>query len=199
MPDTERTLGGPAPEEPVELVTEEADREDVSPTEWATGIRRIRRSVIVHDTGHLLAEFDELEYRILAAPEDENVDDLIDRYEILAEQIKGGIRYVAEQRSQDWIDATRERVTKDLGFDAENMTREQRNQVYYARVAPQIVEPEGVTGETLAALFERVPSEAAVLLGLVERANTTITGAVESRDFSSRRSGRKSTKASSGR
>lgn len=179
--------------------TDAPDRSALSPLEWATGIRRLRRSVIIHDTGHLLADLDELGDRIETAPSDSNVDDLIDRYEALAEQIKGGVRYVAEQRSQDWIDATRKAVCESKGWDPNTLDDQQKQAVYYERVAAQIVEPKGVTAESLRALFDQVPSEAAVLFGMVERANTTVTAAVESRDFSSRRSGKKSTKASSGR
>lgn len=194
-----------SPEEAAEatdLVAEETPRENMTPTEWASGIRRLRRSVIVHDTGHLIADLDDLGARIDATPDGPECDALIDEYEALAERIKVGVRYVAEQRSQDWIEATRDAIIKERGhgdkkFD--DLSDDEKMAVYYERMARQIVEPKGVTGETLAALYEAVPSEVAVILGLIERTNTTVTGAVESRDFSSRRSGKKRTRASSGR
>lgn len=200
---TERLLADPTPaadESPEVETTDEAPREGMTPTEWATGIRRLRRSVIVHDTGHLLAEFDELGYRIESAPASEDVDDLIDRYEALAEQIKGGVRYVAEQRSVDWTSANRKAILERLGLDKkDDLTAEEHIAVGFEAIASQIVEPADVTAESLRALYDNAPAEMDKVADLVTRTNATHVDTVESRDFSSRRSAKRSTRASSGR
>lgn len=200
---TERLLSDTAPAEdaPNTEPTVEPSREGMTPTEWATGIRRLRRSIIIHDSGHLLAEFDELGYRIDSAPASENVDDLIDRYEELAEQIRGGVRYVAEQRSADWCDANRKAIVDRLGLTdrAEDLTGDELITVGFEALAAQIVEPAGVTAASLRKLHESAPVEMDRIADLVMRTNSTNVDAVEPRDFSSRRSAKKRTKASSGR
>ena len=202
---TERLLSDTAPAEdaPEVETTDEAPREGMTPTEWATGIRRLRRSVIVHDTGHLLAELDELGYRIESAPASENVDDLIDRYEELAEQIKGGVRYVAEQRSADWCDANRKAIVQRLGLTdkeaKDELTHDEHVSIGFEALAAQIVEPAGVTAESLRKLHESAPVEMDRVADLVVRTNSTNVNALESRDFSSRRSAKRRTKGSSAR
>lgn len=206
MSNTERTLADPNPEqvEPAEASAEftpEPDAAITDPTEWAAGIRPVRRSAVIYDKGHLLADLDALADQIDAIPEGDDVDALLDQYEALAAQIKTGTKFVAEQRSPDWYEATKVAKIKLLKIrrdkDGRIKSEADARTLMFHMLAEHIVEPVGVTAATIRKIHEVSPKQADRISNLVWTTNALDISSVQMRDFSSRRSPSPSTVDSS--
>ena len=114
---------------------------------WVAGSRPARRSVMVYQRPDLLADLDEvMELESRAATEAER-NELLERGQaIAAEMTASRLRIVVEARSSSWQQELVSKLTEaGITDDTERLLR---------LTAAQVVEPEGVTFETLQALAE---------------------------------------------
>lgn len=195
MFDDERSLADVTPEtapaaEPVDVSEPVPAPEDFDMRQWLAGVRPTRRAIKLYPNAHLIAEMDRVVEEIDAAPADANVDDLIDEFESLRAQHQDGVWFVAEKRSDEWVEAERKRLIKALNLDADNEDDVLR--LVYEITAAQIVSPR-ITGAELAELAKANEGEAIKLYSLVKAVNTQLSeqAGVLKRDFSSRRSVRR--------
>ena len=114
---------------------------------WVAGSRPARRSVMVYQRPDLLADLDEvMELESRAATEAER-NELLERGKaIAAEMTASRLRIVVEARSSSWQQELVSKLTEaGITDDTERLLH---------LTAAQVVEPEGVTFETLRALAE---------------------------------------------
>lgn len=170
---------------------------------FVAGVRPTRRSVKLYPAAHLLARMDELVETIQNAPEDEDVDHLIDEFEACKRQYLNGVTFVIEARSSDWEREFRKTVIKQLGVkvsvnksgDLEG-PEDQRARIVLHQLAAQIVQPAGVTYAHLASMTEANQGEVTKLLTLQRTVNQQIAESADvlRMDFSRRRSGKSTTR-----
>lgn len=169
---------------------------------FAAGHRPGRHSVLVRTRLDLLPDLERLSDRIMAAPDDANVDDLIDEFEALKARML--VRFVFEQRSREWVREFYIETAKDLGITGKKgikdvlsggFTEEQATEVAIRLIAAQCVEPEGVTPDTIRELHEAYPGEVDRLSQAVSDVNAQRSEAL-GLDFSQRRSTSRATRRS---
>lgn len=193
----ERSLADEAPEATTDAV-------EVAPGEMTTesvlsGARAMRLGLKVRPNLHLFADLQELVDAIEGAPEDDDVDDLIDEYDKTKAAFLAHEWWVIEQRTAERRTLVRREAAKALGYtldeldrvegDDEDQTR--RSQVEVHVMADHVVKPEGITAETLTAFHASSPGEFARLEQAVVQVQRTLSDeGTQSvvRDFSSRRS-----------
>jgi hypothetical protein len=158
---SERSLGDPADTEPTP--------ETFDVAAYAAGHRPGRHSVQVRQRLDLLPDLEALTDRIMAAPADANVDDLIDEFDAL--KAKMLVRYVFEQRSPEWVREFYKQTALGMGVKVKNgtkdalrgtFTEDQAVEVALRLIAAQCIEPEGVTVESLREFYTADPAAADV-------------------------------------
>lgn len=182
--------------------TEPAERGPLSTDEFLSGVRKQRRSVKIRPNLHVLADMQRLIDTIEDAPEDADVDDLIDEYETAKAAFLEHEWWVVEQRTPERRRHVRREAAKRLGIelhdDGENVAEDDQDQTSAAAVeahviADHVVSPEGVTAEQVRALYEGSPGEYTKLDFGVSRVMRVLDEEAAQdvlRDFSSRRSGK---------
>lgn len=197
MSTDERSLGDKTDETSVEV-----ERGPLSVDEFLQGVRAQRRSVKIRPRADLYATLEQLGDEIDAAPEGEDVDDLLDEYERLGEQFMRTERWTVEQRTPERRRHVRREAAKEIGVeiseDGERPVQDDPDRTQAARleahvIADHIVEPEGVTAAQVRALYDASPGEYAK----IDRAVVQVMRVIDEeaaagvlRDFSSRRSGK---------
>ena len=180
--------------------TAEVERADLTVDEFLSGVRAQRRAVKIRPYLHVLADLQRIPDIIDAAPEGENVDDLIDEYYAAAALYETSVWWVVEQRTPERRREVRRSAAKRLGIelhdDGENVRDDDPDQTNAAAleahvIADHVVQPEGVTAEQVRALYESSPGEYTKLDHAVARVMRVLdeeTAQGVLRDFSSRRS-----------
>lgn len=169
------------------------DAETFSLDDWVSGIVGTTRSVRLYSRADLLAEIDEVQARIRVTRQipaedrginDESPESLSAHLEVLAEQFEeSGRTFRVQGRSFAHREALEKRL-KDVDPDVSD------EDVFLHQLADQVVEPSGVTVDTLRVLHERAEPQLAMLSAAARSANTeapTVT-----LPFSSRSSGGRS-------
>jgi hypothetical protein len=211
--DPERTLAD-APDEPQQpiyyvdsSVTPTPENFDID--EWIAGVRPTRRSVRLVANGHLVARLEEIADQIERAPEDADVDDLIDQYDAIKAQVREGVWFTLEKRSSEWVYEFLRSTCASLGYPAPErgdqplgkLTTEQRIEVVLRQVAAQTVVPQGLTAGHLQRMLDANEGELNKLVLTMDAVNSTLaeSAGVMDRDFSGRRSsGRQASSQTSG-
>ncbi len=175
-------------------------REALSVVDFARGFRARRLPVRMRPNLHLLDDLERLVDEIDAAPEDADIDDLLDAYDAARAEYEREARWVVEQRSPERSQRVREDAIKALGYatddegalTATGATLEAQQTRLGVEVAlDHIVAPEGLTVDDLTGLAEASPSEWTKLVrALAQVQQVTADDERVLRDFSSRRSGR---------
>lgn len=182
---SERSLGDPVDTEPTPA--------DFNVAAYAAGQRPGRHSVQVRQRLDLLPDLEALTDRIMAAPANANVDDLIDEFDAL--KAKMLVRYVFEQRSPEWVREFYKQAAQDMGVKVKNgakdalrgtFTEEQSVEVALRLIAAQCIEPTGVTLDSLRELYKADPAAVDVLSQAVADVNAQRSEAL-GLDFSQRR------------
>ena len=147
---TERSLGDPA-ETPDEVET-------VTASQFAAGVRPGRARVKIRHNLHLYPRLQEVA-DLIEITADEDVDPLLDEFDRLRASME--TVFVLERRSREWLTEASRRLMDDMGVpygDAkgadDETTPAQMVELGMRLVAEQVVEPEGVTWETLRDLAE---------------------------------------------
>jgi hypothetical protein len=173
--------------------------QDFSFEEFLNGVRPTRRSVLLYPHAELIARLDQIANQIDAAPEDRNVDDLIDEFERVKAQFHTGVWFTVEKRSSEWVEKFRVDTEKRLGMkrtrsdedsEPELATRDLAT-ISLHQLAEQIVTPSGVTVAQLQKLMDTNEGELNKLVFAMIEVNTKLAQAAEvlNKDFSRRRSG----------
>lgn len=201
MSNDERSLAEINPETE-DMMTAAVERGPLDVSEFLAGVRAVRRQVWIKPNLHLFADLERMVDDIEAAPEDADVDALIDEYEAAKARFEQRERWVVEQRSVERRRLVRRKAAEALGIeltpDGESVVDDDADNSKASSVeghviADHIVEPEGVTAEQVQSLFDASPGEGHILASAIVRANRVMDEAVASevlRDFSSRRSGK---------
>ena len=166
------------------------------------GMRPTRRTVKIHERADLIGVMDELANRIESAPEDANVDDLIDQFVAARESFTAGVTFwTVEKRSTEWISENRRGYAKDHGLtlDEDDAAKDGKDglALLLNQLAGQIVEVKDaqgatlerpVTYEVLRRMYDANEGEVNKLVTAMLNANTTVaqSATVLSRDFSQR-------------
>ena len=147
---TERSLGDPAE------IPDEA--ETVTASQFAAGVRPGRARVKIRHNLHLYPRLQEVA-DLIEITADEDVDPLLDEFDRLRASME--TVFVLERRSREWLAEASRRLMDDMGVpygDAkgadDETTPAQMVELGMRLVAEQVVEPEGVTWETLRDLAE---------------------------------------------
>lgn len=201
LPTDERSLADEAPLAETQDETPEVTPESVDLGELAAGWRPTRRSVRIYPQGHLIAQMDDLIDRIESAPAEADVDDLIDEYEAVKAKYHQGVKFVFEQRSDEWVDDLRKKAHKRHKVKDDSPTQAQSRKIAADMIAGQCVEPQGVTPQMVMAIWDQNETDVDILAFTMKQANQGSLEAskVASRDFSLRRSTRDGTRRSSKR
>lgn len=160
---SERSIGDKADDKTEESVA--AERGPLSVGEFLQGVRAQRRAVKIRPNLHLLSDMQRLVDEIESAPADQDVDDLIDRYEETKGQFLAVEWWTVEQRTHERRSHVRREAAKaldvelDEGDNVPSDDREVAAKLEAAVIADHIVEPEGVTAEQVMALYEASPGE----------------------------------------
>ena len=198
----ERSLGDGPASAVVADVTPEQTPEGFDFGAFLDGVRPTRRSVKVFPKGHLIGRMEEIAYEIDQAPDDADVDGLIDEYEALKADFNEGIWFTFEQRSKEWETKFRADTAKSLkvALDDEGNPVDEDDllEVIHRQLAAQIVAPEGVTVDGLRRIAEASPNEYGKLCVAMRFANDSLAekSQVLTRDFSRRRSTSRTTRPS---
>lgn len=200
MSNDERSLAEINPETE-DMMTAAVERGPLDVSEFLAGVRAVRRQAWVRPNLHLFADLERLVDEIEAADEaTPECDALIDEYEALKVRFESRERWVVEQRSVERRRHVRREAAGVLGIEltpnGESVVDDDadgtKGGVLESHViADHVVEPEGVTGAQIQALFDASPSEGTVLGSAIIRVNRVVDETVASevlRDFSSRRS-----------
>lgn len=173
---------------------------DFSFDDFLNGVRPTRRSVKLYARGDLIARMDEIVFAIESAPEDENVDGLIDEFEQAKADFQNGQWFTVEKRSSEWAEQFRLDTEKRLGLkrvkdgdDEPALSDRDAATVTLHQLAQQIVTPTGVTYEQLRSLGDTNEGELSKLIYTMISVNRDLaqSAAVLTKDFSQRRSGSK--------
>lgn len=192
---SERSLGDPVDPTP-------PTPEDFDVAAYAAGQRPGRHSVQVRQRLDLLPDLEAVTDRIMAAPADANVDDLIDEFDAL--KAKMLVRYVFEQRSPEWIREFYKQTATGMGIKVKNgakdvlrgkFTEDQAVEVALRLIAAQCIEPAGVTVDTLREFYKADPAAVDILSQAVADVNAQRSEAL-GLDFSQRRSTKPGTRRS---
>lgn len=180
------------------------DAGDFSMTDFVNGHRSTRGAVLIPEKASLLGEIEKLDYRISHAPDDANVDDLIERFQELVEEYKDAQRFwTFEARSPEWIDHRHAEFAKAqrIKLDRNKNPTTERDAVLVVsdQMVGQVVEVEplhggetvhSVTLEQLIKLYDENAALWNLLQLTMNRVNTQVPQAdtVLTRDFSQRSS-----------
>lgn len=155
------------------------------------GVRATRMRVKISPNGHLLADLQELAEEIDSYATDEDVpDDLVDEWVELKAEFDTEYVYVIEGRNSDWVKAF-ESEAKAQGINpkrkglGDQEVREHIKRLMQAQIAAQIVSPEGVTEQDIAALFAASEPEGDKLWRAMKQVNEQPARTVTP-DFSAR-------------
>jgi len=166
---------------------------------WLSGVRHTRRSVKLFGRADGLARMEQIAELVEASPEDDNVDALVDEFEVLQRNIRdSGVWFTVEGRSSEWVrhfrDTTAETLGVKLTSDSDAPANHDRVLVLLHQLADQIVEP-AITVKQLQKLLDTSEGELNKLVVAMRFANDQLPESAEvlTLDFSSRRSGRKGT------
>lgn len=204
MQDPDRTLGDITPT--VVNTTVAPTPEDFDLAGFMLGVRPTRRAVQLFPHAHLIARLEQLAARIDAAPEGADVDDLIAEFEQVKDQFEAGIWFEVEKRSSEWVTRFEDDLVRELhlvkkprgGGQKPQLSETDQTTVTLHRLAAQIVSPAGVTYEMLRQMLEHNEGELAKLMVCMTMANNELAESAEvlTRDFSSRRSAKNTTRES---
>ena len=148
------------------IVPEGEDPGDFTFAAWLSGVRPTRRSETIYARLDLQAEIDrmaEMEIRATDGRGDEYRQRAI---ELTAELVASGIPFVLEARSAEWIQSFHDDLDKRGIKDESARIVEQ--------IAAQVISPEGVTAEDLAALYEITPAQVTKLVQALVNVNTAV-------------------------
>ena len=199
---SERSLGE-APEQPEEQP--ELDPAGYDIADYAGGIRPGRRRVTIQPRPDLYPDLQRLIERIDEAPEDANVDDLIDEFDRLRDLMR--VEWVLERRSPEWTVEFYRQAARDMGVEVKNgahdvaradFTEEQAAEVGMRCILAQTVETSDGhdwTLEDMRRLREVAPEQVDVLADAVAKVNAGHAEAL-TLDFSRRRSTSRGTRRS---
>lgn len=193
----DRALGD-LPSVPIINTTVPPTPEDFDLAEFIAGVRPTRRAVQIFPQAHLIAQLEQIAAQIEAAPEDADVDDLIDQFEQVKAGFEAGIWFEIEKRSSEWVTKFDNDLVKQLGLvkkppgggQKPQLSVDDNAKVTLHRLAAQIVQPPGMTYELVKSLAEHNEGEVAKLMVCMTSANNELAESAEvlTRDFSSRRS-----------
>lgn len=194
--DEEALLSDETPQQDTSVdVPVQTNPEDFDFPAWLEGVRPTRRGVRLYSRADIIARLEHIADEIDAAPEDANVNDLIDEAERLQATWRDGIVWVViEKRSSEWLDAFREEGAKRLGVTLNDKgevgDKDKATRLMFEQIAAQIVEPEGFTADHLERLYQANEGEVTKLLVTTRRVNNELaeSAKVVTRDFSQRRS-----------
>ena len=200
---SERSLG-----DPVDEPTPELDPATYDVAEFAGGIRPGRRRVTIEPRPDLYPNLQRLIDEINAAPDDADVDDLIDRFEALQRVMR--VEWVLERRSREWVVGFYREAAKEMGLDEDlaggakdiargQFTDEQAQEVALRIILAQTVSTsDGVDWDLdrLRQLLAAAPEQVDLLSDAVSRVNAGHAEAL-TLDFSRRRSTNRATRRSS--
>jgi hypothetical protein len=198
---SERSLGDAPPvDEPEGLDPKGYDVRD-----YAVGIRPGRRSVTIEPRPGLMPELQALVEQINAAPDDADVDALVDEFDRLKSLMR--VTFTLERRSQEWIKDTTNRVLDEMGAPRGGMkdvkdgtfTEADSLRVTCSLILGQTVEVSDGhdwTVDELAALYESAPEQVDALAGALIEVNAAASDEL-TLDFSQRRSTSRGTRRSS--
>jgi len=182
-PADERAIGEPVTEDTVN-----PDGFDLGA--WIAGVRPVQRTASLNIGGWMLAKLDALEARIDAAPENENVDDLIDEFDRVRGLCEAGaVEFKIEAWTRDHVLKFQEDTARELGVSVKDPDGVALIGLY--QCAAQTVSPK-ITAQDLLGMsvVGGVENELSEFIAKVLAANneTVRTARVMTRDFSRRRS-----------
>lgn len=177
------------------------DSVDVSPTvtlenfdldRWVDGIRPTRRKIKLYPNAHLIGQLEEIANRIDSAPDDADVDDLVEQFDRIRGQFRDGVWFTIEKRSSESVLASRKAIAKRVGIklddDGDSTNQADTITLILHQLVEQIVEPTGITYEHLRAMLDANEGEVNKLvltLDLVQKQLAEKAGVLD-RDFSER-------------
>ena len=200
---SERSLGD-TPEPEQDEPTLDPATYDVA--EYAGGIRPGRRRVTIQPRPDLYPDLQRLIEQINEAPEDADVDDLIDEFERLRSLMR--VEWVVERRSAEWTVEFYRQAAEDMGVAMKNgahdvargdFTEDHAAEVGMRCILAQTVETSDGRDWTLddmRRLHEVAPEQVDVLADAVAKVNAGHAEAL-TLDFSRRRSTSRGTRRSS--
>lgn len=170
---------------------------------FAEGMRPTRRTIKLHERADLVGVMDEIADRIESAPEDADVDDLIDAFNQARDAFLAGVTYwTVEKRSSEWVMDRWEAYAKAnsirLDKDGDTDDRKERLRLIIDQLVGQIVEVKSdsgdvadlstVTHERLRVIYDTNEGELNKLVYAMNDANQAIaqSARVLTRDFSLR-------------
>ena len=169
--------------------------EDYDFAAMVAGVRPTRARVRIRPASHLLARLEELAEQVDALPADDDLpDDLADEWEQTKAAYDRTFVVVVEGRSSDWVkEFAREAKSRGINPQRKGLSDEARfeqtKKLMMAQLAAQVVHPtQGVTEESVAALFAANETEGDKLWRAMQRVNTQPAG--DGPDFSRRPSQR---------
>src|SRR5690606_3620936 len=124
------------------------------------GVRATRVRVKVQPNGHLLERLQEMAEEIDGyATEDEIPDDLVSEWFETKDAFDQTAVFIVEGRNSDWVrqfikDAKAEGINPQRKGLSDAEVHKHIQRLMQAQIAAQIVHPEGVTTDDIAALFE---------------------------------------------
>lgn len=177
------------------------DSVDVSPTvtlenfdldRWVEGIRPTRRKIKLYPNAHLIGQLEEIANRIDSAPDEEDVDDLVEQFDRIRAQFRDGVWFTIEKRSSESVLAARKATAKRVGIklddDGNSTNQDDTITLMLHQLVEQIVEPTGITYEHLRAMIDANEGEVNKLvltLDVVQKRLAEEAGVLD-RDFSER-------------
>lgn len=191
----ERSLGDPVEPEP--------DPSTYNVADFAAGIRPGRRSVIIEPRPGLYPELQSVVRLINEAPEDADVDDLVDQFERIKSLMR--VEWVVERRSPEWVKEFYAECREEMGIAGDvgvkdvltgRFTDEQAVEVAMRSILAQTVTPDGWTLDMLRDLREVAPEQLDILADAIAKVNAGHSEAL-TLDFSQRRSTNRATRRSS--
>lgn len=178
------------------------DAEDFDFEAFLSGVRPTRRAIKVYARADLVAKMEEAAGGLRDDMPAQAKKQVLKEVTRLREEFEAsGVWFIAEARSQEWVNQFREDAAKKVGdtgpedAKSDELTPAQiqaRTKITLMQTAAQVVSPTNVTAEGLERLGNLAPTELNKIIAAVTVANVQSAGSAQvlTRDFSQGHSGK---------